>query len=473
MPRGRTIATWCMRGRDAPGRALAEAVRASGLIEPGSLRAWCWSPAAPTRPARPPGLAARSAPTSVHALARQLRASRRRRRATSAAAATLCAPLRIDLHVERPEPRPRATSRPRRGRSATRPRSGCATRTGADWIATGHTRTDLAETVLYRLAVSPGARALLGLPPRSGRVVRPLLELERERDPRSSPPRPACRSPTTRRNARPAFARNRIRARGAAGAARDRARGASATSPRPSAELAEEARAARAGRRSRRSPRPAPAPARSRSAAAALARLRTRRSGGSPCARSPSAPPGARCRSGARARGRDRAPRRASPRAARSSSAAGVRRDLRARAWSASRAGSRPTPRPRPAALRRARQLPVRALGGARRASPGPGRARRAPTSRRSTPAALGGELEVRDLARRRPDAAARACGGTQDASRTCSPTAGVPRSLRAALPVVTAGGGSPGSPGSRSRRTSGSRRERPRSPCSARATSA
>ena len=34
---------------------------------------------------------------------------------------------------------------------------------GLDWIATGHTRTDLAETVLYRLAISPGRRALLGL----------------------------------------------------------------------------------------------------------------------------------------------------------------------------------------------------------------------------------------------------------------------------------------------------------------------
>ena len=51
---------------------------------------------------------------------------------------------------------------------------------GADWVATGHTRTDLAETVLYRLAVSPGRRALLGLRPRQGRVVRPLLALGRD-----------------------------------------------------------------------------------------------------------------------------------------------------------------------------------------------------------------------------------------------------------------------------------------------------
>ncbi len=47
-------------------------------------------------------------------------------------------------------------------------------------IATGHTATDQVETILYRLAASPGRRALLGMAPREGRVVRPLLELTRE-----------------------------------------------------------------------------------------------------------------------------------------------------------------------------------------------------------------------------------------------------------------------------------------------------
>ena len=47
-------------------------------------------------------------------------------------------------------------------------------------IATGHTATDQVETVLYRLAASPGRRALLGMPARAGRVVRPLLECTRE-----------------------------------------------------------------------------------------------------------------------------------------------------------------------------------------------------------------------------------------------------------------------------------------------------
>ncbi len=47
-------------------------------------------------------------------------------------------------------------------------------------IATGHTATDQVETVLYRLAASPGRRALLGMPERDGRLVRPLLTSTRE-----------------------------------------------------------------------------------------------------------------------------------------------------------------------------------------------------------------------------------------------------------------------------------------------------
>jgi len=46
-------------------------------------------------------------------------------------------------------------------------------------IATGHTADDQVETILYRLASSPSRRALLGMRPRDGRLVRPLLGITR------------------------------------------------------------------------------------------------------------------------------------------------------------------------------------------------------------------------------------------------------------------------------------------------------
>lgn len=47
-------------------------------------------------------------------------------------------------------------------------------------IATGHTASDQVETILYRLAASPGRRALQGMAAAEGRLVRPLLGLSRE-----------------------------------------------------------------------------------------------------------------------------------------------------------------------------------------------------------------------------------------------------------------------------------------------------
>jgi tRNA(Ile)-lysidine synthase len=55
-----------------------------------------------------------------------------------------------------------------------------AERLASGMYATGHTASDQAETVLYRLAVSPGSRALHGMPARRGRLVRPLLGVTRE-----------------------------------------------------------------------------------------------------------------------------------------------------------------------------------------------------------------------------------------------------------------------------------------------------
>jgi tRNA(Ile)-lysidine synthase len=54
-----------------------------------------------------------------------------------------------------------------------------ATGRGAD-VAAGHTATDQVETILYRVASSPSRRALLGMSPRDGRLVRPLLAFTRE-----------------------------------------------------------------------------------------------------------------------------------------------------------------------------------------------------------------------------------------------------------------------------------------------------
>jgi tRNA(Ile)-lysidine synthase len=47
-------------------------------------------------------------------------------------------------------------------------------------IATGHTASDQVETILYRLAASPGRRALLGMVAAEGRLIRPLLGHTRE-----------------------------------------------------------------------------------------------------------------------------------------------------------------------------------------------------------------------------------------------------------------------------------------------------
>ena len=47
-------------------------------------------------------------------------------------------------------------------------------------VAAGHTASDQVETILYRLAASPGRRALLGMRAEEGRLVRPLLGVTRE-----------------------------------------------------------------------------------------------------------------------------------------------------------------------------------------------------------------------------------------------------------------------------------------------------
>ena len=77
-------------------------------------------------------------------------------------------------------------------------------------VAAGHTASDQAETVLYRLAASPGRRALLGMAARDGRLVRPLLGVTRDETAAYCRERGlAWREDAT--NASDAFARNRVR----------------------------------------------------------------------------------------------------------------------------------------------------------------------------------------------------------------------------------------------------------------------
>ena len=89
-----------------------------------------------------------------------------------------CAARSVTLEVLRPR-RPetgnlQAWARDERYRAA----AALARERDAD-VAAGHTATDQVETILYRLASSPSRRALLGMRPRDGRLVRPLLRFTR------------------------------------------------------------------------------------------------------------------------------------------------------------------------------------------------------------------------------------------------------------------------------------------------------
>jgi tRNA(Ile)-lysidine synthase len=87
---------------------------------------------------------------------------------------SVCASLGVELHVHEAGPCPggnfQAWAREVRYRAAARFE-------GHD-IAVGHTATDQVETLLYRLVSSPGVPR--AMQPRSGRVIRPLLDWTRE-----------------------------------------------------------------------------------------------------------------------------------------------------------------------------------------------------------------------------------------------------------------------------------------------------
>jgi tRNA(Ile)-lysidine synthase len=125
----------------------------------------------------------------------------------------LCAALEVTLEVVRLTPpdlggaSPQAWAREARYAAAR-------DHAGGGPVAAAHTATDQAETVLYRLATSPGRRALLGMPADDGRgLLRPLLaagvtraETAAHCGARGLP----WREDAT--NADPAYARTRVRA---------------------------------------------------------------------------------------------------------------------------------------------------------------------------------------------------------------------------------------------------------------------
>jgi tRNA(Ile)-lysidine synthase len=91
----------------------------------------------------------------------------------------LCARLGVRLSVPRPGAPPAAGNVQAWARDVRYEAARRLARGEAD-VAAGHTATDQVETILYRLASSPSRRALLGMRPRAGDVVRPLLAVARE-----------------------------------------------------------------------------------------------------------------------------------------------------------------------------------------------------------------------------------------------------------------------------------------------------
>jgi tRNA(Ile)-lysidine synthase len=89
--------------------------------------------------------------------------------------AALCERLEVELAVERPR-RPEGAGNLQAW--ARNERYAAAARLAEELdavVVTGHTADDQVETILYRLASSPSRRALLGMRPKDGRLVRPLL----------------------------------------------------------------------------------------------------------------------------------------------------------------------------------------------------------------------------------------------------------------------------------------------------------
>ncbi len=122
--------------------------------------------------------------------------------------AALCERLGVPIEVHRP---PRRESGNLQAWARRERYDAALTLAGGGDVAAGHTASDQVETILYRLASSPSRRALLGMKPRDGQVVRPLLRFTREET------GAYCREHglgwrEDQSNEDPGYARNRVRA---------------------------------------------------------------------------------------------------------------------------------------------------------------------------------------------------------------------------------------------------------------------
>lgn len=130
--------------------------------------------------------------------------------ADEAHCAALCRRLGVRLEIEQPR-RPEGPGNLQAWARDARYAAAARLALAADGlIATGHTADDQVETILYRLASSPSRRALLGMRPQDGKLVRPLLGFTREQTTAYCEERelPWRDDPS---NAEPDYARNRVR----------------------------------------------------------------------------------------------------------------------------------------------------------------------------------------------------------------------------------------------------------------------
>jgi tRNA(Ile)-lysidine synthase len=89
----------------------------------------------------------------------------------------LCGAWQVELLRARARTAPVSETQAREVRHAFLRRA--RRRVGADWIVLAHHADDQAETVLFRLARGTGVPGLAGIPPRRGRILRPLLSFTR------------------------------------------------------------------------------------------------------------------------------------------------------------------------------------------------------------------------------------------------------------------------------------------------------